>query len=70
MPVPYAKIKIRYLNKNDLTQACWETDQGVLEEAGLGWKYMNCSHCQELSQQASWLVIGCTRVNNLSEART
>ena len=23
---------------------------------------MNCSHCQELCQQARWLLIGCTRV--------
>ena len=29
-----------------------------------GWKLMSCSHCQELCQQASWLLIGCTRVNN------
>ena len=29
----------------------------------------SCSHCQELGQQASWLLIGCTRVNNQSEAR-
>ena len=34
-----------------------------------GWK-MSCSHCQELCQQASWLLIGCRRVNNQSEART
>ena len=35
-----------------------------------GWKFMNCSHCQELCQQASWLLIGCTRVNHQSEARS
>ena len=35
-----------------------------------GWKFMSCIHCQELCQQASWLLIGCTRVNNQSEART
>ena len=23
-----------------------------------GWKFMSCSHCQELCQQASWLLIG------------
>ena len=34
-----------------------------------GWKFMSCSHCQELCQQASWLVIGCARVNNQSSAR-
>ena len=22
-----------------------------------GWKFMSCSHCQELCQQASWLLI-------------
>ena len=35
-----------------------------------GWKFISCSHCQELGQQASWLLIGCTRVNNQSEARS
>ena len=33
-----------------------------------GWKFMSCSHCQELCQRVSWLLIGCTRVNNQSEA--
>ena len=34
-----------------------------------GWKFMSCiSHCQELCQQASLLLIGWTRVNNQSEA--
>ena len=27
-----------------------------------GWKLMSCSHCQEMDQQASWLLIGYTRV--------
>ena len=35
-----------------------------------GWKFMSCSHCQELCQQASWLPIDCTIVNNQSEARS
>ena len=35
-----------------------------------GRKLMSCSHCQELRQQASWLLIGYTRGNNQSEART
>ena len=39
-------------------------------EAIQGWKFMSYSHCQELGQQASWLLIGCTRVNNQSEARS
>ena len=25
-----------------------------------GWKFISCSHCQELCQQESWLLIGCT----------
>ena len=33
-----------------------------------GWKFMSCSQSQELCQQASWILIGCTRVvNNQSE---
>ena len=36
---------------------------------GQGWKFMSCSHCQELVQQASWLLIGYPRVNIQSEAR-
>ena len=28
-----------------------------------GWKFMCCSHSQDLCQHASWLLIGCTRVN-------
>ena len=35
-----------------------------------GWKFTSCSHCQELGQQVSWLLIGCTRVNDQSEARS
>ena len=35
-----------------------------------GWKLMSCCHCHELCQQVSWLLIGCTRVNNQSEARS
>ena len=35
-----------------------------------GWKFMSCSHCQGLGQQTSWLLIGCTRVNNQIEARS
>ena len=35
-----------------------------------GWIFMSCSHCQEWCQQASWLMIGCTKVNDQSEART
>ena len=27
-----------------------------------GWKFMSCNHCQELGQQAGWLLIDCTRV--------
>ena len=35
-----------------------------------GWKFISCSYCQELCQQASWPLIGCTRMNNQSEARS
>ena len=35
-----------------------------------GWKLMSCSHCREFCQQASWLLIGYTRVNNHSEAKS
>ena len=28
------------------------------------WKLMSSSHCQELCQQANWLLIGSTRVNS------
>ena len=28
-----------------------------------GWKFMSSSHCQELGQQASWLLIGYTTTN-------
>ena len=48
-----------------------EDGQIDLEEfANQGWKFMTSSHCQELGQQARLLLIGCTRVNNQSEART
>ena len=32
-------------------------------------KFMSCSQCQELGQQASWLLIGCTQVNNQLEVK-
>ena len=31
------------------------------DEPAQGWKFMSCSHCQELVQQASWLLIGFTQ---------
>ena len=34
-----------------------------------GRNLLSCSHCQELCQQASWLLIGSPRVNNQSKAR-
>ena len=33
-----------------------------LRDGQLGWKFMSCSHCQELGQQAGWLLIGYIRV--------
>ena len=41
-----------------------------LKKTEQGWKFFSFSHCQELCQQASWLLIGGTRVNNQSEARS
>ena len=42
-----------------------------IEEAFQGRNFMSCSYRQELGQQViRWLLIGCTRVNNQSEART
>ena len=35
-----------------------------------GWQLLSCSHCQELGQYASWLLIGYTRGNNQSEDRS
>ena len=35
-----------------------------------GRKFMICSHRLELNQQVSWLLIGYTRVNNQSGARS
>ena len=29
-----------------------------------GWKFMSCSHCQDLCQQVSWILIGYTSGNN------
>ena len=40
------------------------------ERVRQGRKFMSCSHCQELCQQAGFLLIGCKSVNNQSEART
>ena len=42
----------------------------VPESRYQGWNFVSCSHCQELCQPASWLLIGCTIVNNQSEARS
>ena len=40
-----------------------EVDESIVQE----WKFMSCSHCKELCQQASWLLIGCPRVYNQSD---
>ena len=42
--------------------------QGADPAPHQGWKLLSCSHCQELCQQARWLLIGYTKVNNQSEA--
>ena len=36
----------------------------IAEYEQQGWKFMSCSHGQELGQQGSWLLIGCISVNN------
>ena len=46
------------------------SDDNVNQETSQEWKLMSCSHCRELCQQKSWLLIGCTRVNNQSETRS
>ena len=40
-----------------------EADSALVDSIYIsqGWKFMSCSHCQELGQQASWLLIGCSR---------
>ena len=40
------------------------------QAAALKRKLVSCSHGQELGQHVTWHLIGCTRVNNQSEART
>ena len=40
--------------------------QGQVAGKGLRWKLLSSNHCQELGQQASWLLISCTKVNNQS----
>ena len=47
-----------------------ERDPGhhILDTLEQGWKFISCSQCQELGQPASCLLIGCTRVNDQSEA--
>ena len=39
-------------------------DQIMVTTRQQGWKFMSCSHCKELGQQASWLLIGCKKVDN------
>ena len=51
-----------------LENSCQGAVSGVLYTQG--GKFMSCSHGQELCQQASWLLIGYTRGNNQSEARS
>ena len=47
-----------------------KTQAAILERVPQGWKFISCSHSQELCQQTSWFLIGCTGVNNQSEARS
>ena len=41
-----------------LTAKCPRLEKMSLESCAEGWKIMSCSHCQELGQQARWLLIG------------
>ena len=45
----------------------WYLGEVEMPEGAQGWKLLNFSHGQELSQQASWLLIGCTEVNIKSD---
>ena len=56
---------------NGLHRVAWCVSLGwVILACEQGWKFMSCSHCQEFCQQADWLLIGCTRVINESDARS
>ena len=44
--------------------------KGPTPAAAQGWKFISYSHCQGLCQKAGRLLIGYTRVNNQSEARS
>ena len=45
-------------------QHVWQCRAYIGWKSVQGWKFMSCSDCQELGQQASWLLIGYMRVNN------
>ena len=59
-------------NNNSLLSPAAAAKMPAAEDGDIeqGWKFMSCRHCQELGQQASWPLIGYTRVNNQSEARS
>ena len=42
---------------------------GRVEGVVLGWRFMSCSHCQQISQNSSWPLIGCMKVSNQSVDR-
>ena len=60
----------KLLDRSDLTWSAEAPTTNKKKVSEQGWKFSSCCHCQEFGQQASWLLIGCTRVNNQSEARS
>ena len=44
----------------------WEEEEENVETQG--WKFMSCSHCQELSNLLIWLLIGCSLLCSQSGA--
>ena len=54
--VKFYKIKLEVIEWNSGSYQCTQYNQA---DESQGWKFMSCSHGQELGQQASWLLMGC-----------
>ena len=65
----YTEAKALKLNVDKRLAAVSAMILDTLGPSYQGRNFLSCSHCQKLRQQASWLLIGCTRVNNQSEVR-